>query len=365
MKSAECFFILNEEMFNMNINLEYSILKKKNLSREGQFSKAFLSNCLRMASVVAIAASFSGEAFSATLTSDVLDNTSSPLLYRENPIASDPINFPAVAVSGATAGPLNYYFGMNGTATSGVTPNQGSVAFTAGSITGATAATPGTFTYTPAPGFFGDDMFTFYMHGSSVDSISYTVNILVGDPLNVETVAQAVDFALTPVATALSHFVAAGGVPPYTYSVTVEPIHGTLSATNAATPTYTPEDLYYGADHFYYTVTDSATPPAIRSGKFDLNVQGQGIHTLPEEGLSVAGQITGERPFVIDGGGKVTLNNTQPSAQNSFSGGTLVKDSVLILTNAPQLPTSNTVRLNGGFIGAKDKTVIANHIDLR
>ncbi|MES2608173.1 MAG: cadherin-like domain-containing protein [Pseudomonadota bacterium] len=328
-----------------------------------------MKNCLRITSVFAIGAALSTGAFSATLTSDNLDHTGTPVPYRVNPVTSSAINFPALTLTGGTTGVGNllYYFGNSGTATTGVTSNQGTVVFTAGSITGATAATPGTFTYIPAAEFYGADTFTYYIHDSSdsVDTVAYTVTLLVGDPLNVETESQDVLFTLTPAARTLSNFTAAGGVSTYAYAVTVNPVHGTLSATNAATPTYTPNDMYYGADHFYYTITDSATPPAIISGRFDINVQAQGIHTLPEEDLSVTGQITGSKTFVVDGGGTLALENTQPSLQNSFSGNALVKNSVVVLRNAQQLPTANVARLNSGFIGARDKTIIANHIDLR
>ena len=262
----------------MGINSASFIPQKNNLNRKTQFSRNFVNNCLRMASVVAIAAAASSSAFSASLASLNLDQTGTPVLFRPNPVTSSAINFPAVTIAGGTVGALNYYFGASGTATTGVTLNQGTIALTVGSVTGATAATPGTFTYKPAPNFSGTDTFMFYMQDTAdLASVAYTVTMLVGDPLSIETETQPVEFALTPVATTLSHFVAAGGVSPYTYSVTVPPVHGSLSATNTATPTYTPEDLYYGPDHFYYSVTDSATPPAIVSGRFDLKVQAQGI----------------------------------------------------------------------------------------
>jgi hypothetical protein len=55
------------------------------------------------------------------------------LSYRVNPVTSDAINFPAVTIANgtATAGALNYYFGNSGTATTGVTLNQGSIALPA------------------------------------------------------------------------------------------------------------------------------------------------------------------------------------------------------------------------------------------
>ncbi len=230
----------------MGINSTRFIPQKNNLNHKTQFSRNFVNNCLRMASVVAIGTAAFGSAFASSfLTSANLDDTSSPLSYRVNPVTSNAIHFPTVAIAGGTAGNLNYYFGNSGTATTGVTLNQGSVVLNAGNVADATAATPGTFTYTPAPNFYGTDTFTYFMHDTaSLASVAYTVTMLVGDPLSIETETQPVEFALTPVATTLSHFVAAGGVSPYTYSVTVPPVHGALSATNTATPTYTPNDLY-------------------------------------------------------------------------------------------------------------------------
>ena len=303
-----------------------------------------------IASALAISAVLSSTAFSATLISDNLDYTGTPLAYTVNPVTSDPIIFPALVLEKGTvfAGNLHYYFGNCGTATSGVTKNKGSVAFTAGSITGATTAIPGSFTYTSAEKFCGVDTFTYRIHDSSddIDTLVYTVTLRVGDPLNVGIQFQDIPFTLTPTARILSNFTAVGGVSPYIYVVNDLPTCGTLTqnddssvsvgvALTSFPPKYTPNNLYCRQDHFCYTIMDSSVLPEIVSSRFEINVQGQGFSAVPGEEVSTIGQITGSGMLMVDGDGTLIVNNTQLNAQNNFSGGTLINSSTVVLKNVP------------------------------
>lgn len=360
----------------MRINETHYLAAKDGLALDSlkcktQFSSRFWGKCIQMASVLAISAALSTGAFAASLTSANLDwtGTAHIIPYTVNPVASSAINFPALTASGlAGTGTLNYYYGSSGTATTGLTDNQGLVSLSSGTITGATAVTPGTFTYTPAVGFYGMDTFTYYavdgnaadnVGGHNLATVAYTVNILVGDPLHVLVPEQDVPFASTATTNALSHFVAAGGVSPYTYSITSTSTTrngGTLSATNAATPNYTPADTFFGHDTFNYTITDSATPPAMISGVFDIHVQLSGFAAAEKETLNVAAVVSGTEVLGVDGGGVVNLANPSTVSLNSNSGGVYVHNAKLRLDTTGQQPATN-YRLRGFVTGGNRVTV--------
>ncbi len=330
-----------------------------------------------MASVLAIGVALSTGAFAASITSLNLDwtGTGNIIPYRVNPAASSAINFPALTVSGsAGTGALNYYYGSSGTATTGLTDNQGLVTLSAGSVTGATAATPGTFTYTPAAGFYGMDTFTYYAHGvdDDLDTVAYTVTLLVGDPLHVETPNQDVPFAVTPVNNTLSNLVATGGVvgAGYTYTIRSLPLHGTLyqndgstaisagnTLTSGAAPKYTPNDTFYGHDSFNYTITDTATPASMISGVFDIYVELPGFAAAEKETLNVEAVISGSRVLGIDGGGTVNLTNPSTSSLNTNSGGVYVHNATLRLDTTAQQISTSAYRLRGFVTGGNRVSV--------
>lgn len=130
-------------------------------------------------------------------------------------------------------------------------------------------AADGSFTYTPDPGFTGDDTFTFWadLEGDSVDGI---VAIHVSEP------AKAADLevqAYQNAALDIDVLGASAGDNLSIVSVT-DPEHGTAaianavpSVTGAVKPAcvekpvveYTPDADYLGPDSFSYTITDGTT----------------------------------------------------------------------------------------------------------
>jgi hypothetical protein len=345
----------------MRINEKDYLLTKESLTLDSsncktQGSSRFWGKCIQMASVLAIGVALSTGAFA--LTSANLDNTSTPIDYLINPVACTAINFPAVTGATGTHA-LDYYYGSSGTDTTGLTDNQGLVTLIAGSVTGGTA-TPGTFTYTPAVGFHGMDTFTYYMNDGTATSVAYTVNLLVGDPLHVLVPEQDVPFARTATTNALGHFVAAGGVSPYTYSVTSGTTTrngGTLSSASVTNPNYTPADAFYGHDTFNYAITDSATPPAMISGVFDIYVELPGFAAAEKETLNVEAVISGSRVLGIEGGGTVNLTNPSTSSLNTNNGGVYVHNATLRLDTTAQQRSDCAYRLRGMVTGGNRVTV--------
>ena len=118
-------------------------------------------------------------------------------------------------------------------------------------------------TYTPTPGYFGPDSFTFTVNDGIVSSPPATVSIIVtpAPPVNTAPVANS-QSVTTPQDTAkaitLSGSDADGNMLTYN---TNTPSHGTLSGSGANL-TYTPSAGYSGADSFTFTVNDGTVSSA-------------------------------------------------------------------------------------------------------
>jgi parallel beta-helix repeat protein len=127
-----------------------------------------------------------------------------------------------------------------------------------------------TITYTPAGGFFGTDAFTFQATdpdgAESQAVVSLTVSAVDQAPV---AFAQSVSVYYDQ-----SQVIILGGsdaqVPAsqLTYTITSQPVHGTLTplAGSPGAFTYTPASATYtGPDSFAYTVTDTGNPPGTLS----------------------------------------------------------------------------------------------------
>jgi hypothetical protein len=161
---------------------------------------------------------------------------------------------------------------------------------------GTLSGTAPALTYTPDAGYFGADSFQFTDNNGTVTSPAATVSInVVGTPTandqsvnTAEATAQAITLTGTDPNT-----------PPLalTYSVTVQPSHGTLSGTAPAL-TYTPGAGYFGADSFQFTdnnglLTSSAATVSIAIvGTPTANAQS----VTTAEGAAKAVTLTGSDP---------------------------------------------------------------------
>jgi lysophospholipase L1-like esterase len=115
----------------------------------------------------------------------------------------------------------------------------------------------GSFTYTPASGYFGTDSFTYHANDGFLDSnvgtVTLTINEVIPPPVAMS------DFYATNESTPL--MIAAAGVlandldprsRPLTAVLDAGPSHGTVSLNSNGSFTYTPTSGYFGTDSFTY-----------------------------------------------------------------------------------------------------------------
>jgi gliding motility-associated-like protein len=121
--------------------------------------------------------------------------------------------------------------------------------------------TTGTVQYTPNPGYFGPDSFTYKLNdsGSSFSNVA-TVSITV-NPVNDAPIA-APDQATTPEDVPVVISVLGNdtdndsAINPSSVAVAAGPAHGTVVVQPGGTFLYTPDKDFYGTDSFTYTVAD-------------------------------------------------------------------------------------------------------------
>jgi hypothetical protein len=148
-------------------------------------------------------------------------------------------------------------------------PNKLSLSVVSATLTtehGATVVqnTDGTFTYTPATGFFGADSFTYTLKDSAGLSSTGTVNVT----LNAPPVAKADAFTGQQNAVVTGNVLTdngngddtdPNGLSMSVVATTLTTAHGATVEQNAdGTFTYTPMAGVFGADSFTYTLKDSA-----------------------------------------------------------------------------------------------------------
>jgi uncharacterized protein (TIGR03437 family) len=141
---------------------------------------------------------------------------------------------------------------------------------------GTLSGTAPNLTYTPASGYFGPDSFQFKVTDRAIpdacspagafcapsrDSAAATVNITVV-PVNTAPTATAQSVNATKnagTAITLAGTDAETATGNLSFTVTINPAHGTLTGTGA-NRTYTPANNYIGPDSFQFTVTDRGKP---------------------------------------------------------------------------------------------------------
>src|SRR6185503_13917589 len=119
----------------------------------------------------------------------------------------------------------------------------------------------GSFTYTPASNYLGNDSFTYKANDGQADSAIATVNIIVGE-VNDAPVAVSDSYS-TPEDTVLT--VSGPGLLANDSDVDGDtlssilvsgPTHGTLTLNSNGSFTYTPALNYNGPDSFTYKAND-------------------------------------------------------------------------------------------------------------
>jgi hypothetical protein len=133
----------------------------------------------------------------------------------------------------------------------------------------------GSFDYTPAPGYIGDDSFQYTAGDGQAPPALATVSLRVLPPVDpIDTIPQAaVDRYQTPIDTPLSIDAASGVLAndidteddPLIASLVAPPRHGTLSLAEDGGFEYRPLAGFHGTDSFTYRADDgnTATAPTV------------------------------------------------------------------------------------------------------
>jgi hypothetical protein len=172
-----------------------------------------------------------------------------------------------------------------------ITGVHSSIAIASPPTHGITRISGDTVTYTPAPGYYGADSFTYTATGPGGTSASATVSLTVVTPA-APTVAgkSGVAVAYNSAGTAVDLSGAITGVHS-SIALASGPAHGTTSVSGD-TITYTPAPGYYGADSFTYTATGpgGTSPPA----RVSLTVVTPAVPTVAgRSGIAIAYNSTG------------------------------------------------------------------------
>jgi hypothetical protein len=192
---------------------------------------------------------------------------------------------------------------------------------------GALTGTAPKLTYKPAANYNGSDSFTFKVNDGTGDSNVATVSITINPvndrpnakPQNLTTTYQTAK-AITLVGTDVDG-------DPLTYTVTAQPLHGSLTGT-VPDVTYTPEAGFAGLDSFKFKVND---------GKLDSPEATVSIHvTIALTGLKVTG--------ITRTGATVSWTTDAPSDSTVEYGTTSAYGQT---ASVPGLVTSHVVTLSG------------------
>jgi len=182
-------------------------------------------------------------------------------------------------------------------------------------------------TYKPAANYNGSDSFTFKVNDGTGDSNVATVSITI-NPVNDRPIAKPQNVA-TKYQTAKAITLVGTDVDgdPLTYTVTAQPLHGTLTGV-APNVTYTPAAGFAGKDSFMFKVND---------GKLDSTAATVSINvTITLTGLKVTG--------ITQTGATVSWTTDAPSDSTVEYGTTTAYGQT---ASAPGLVTSHAVTLSG------------------
>ncbi|MEN3361542.1 MAG: hypothetical protein V7637_5524 [Mycobacteriales bacterium] len=228
----------------------------------------------------------------------------------------------------------------------GTDPDEDPLTFAVatGPTHGTLSGDPPALTYTPNPGFLGEDSFTFTASDGALTSAPATVSITV-EQSNRPPVALGATFSTlndVPVAITLT-----GSDPDedqLAFAVATGPTHGTLSGDPPAL-TYTPNPGFVGGDSFTFTANDdrlTSDPATIRI----IVAQSNRPPTATD-----ATVVTGIGTPV-----NIPLTGTDPD-QNQITFAVATGPAHGTLTGTPPIVTYSP---NAGFVGQDSVTFTAN-----
>jgi CSLREA domain-containing protein len=168
-----------------------------------------------------------------------------------------------------------------------------------------------TVSYTPSANFNGLDAFKFKASAGGLDSEEADVNITV-NPVNDQPLALSQSVVTdedTPLPITLAGSDVETPAGSLAFTVTVQPLHGTLSGT-APNVTYTPNLNYNGPDSFKFTVTDTGDGPSppLTSAAATISITVNAVNDAP----------------VLDNSGNMSLSAINEDVAAASNTGTLV-----------------------------------------
>jgi len=244
------------------------------------------------------------------------------------------------------------------------------------SVAVATAPAHGTFsvsgsvlTYTPAPGYYGADSFTYTATGPGGTSSPATVSLTVATP-SAPTAASrsgvAVAYGSPGQAIDLSSSIS--GVYS-SVAVATAPAHGTVGVSGSVV-TYTPTPGYYGADGFTYTATGPGGTSSPATVSLTVATPPPPAVTPPAPIIAPPASGGGTASISVDLGAltqgvtegyRVTVNARFGSVAITSSGATTTAQSVGVTATGPQAAQTFALVYTpaANFIGADAVTVVA------
>lgn len=154
----------------------------------------------------------------------------------------------------------------------------------------------GSFSYQPAPNYFGPDSFTYQVADPYGETSSALVSIQV-DPVNDAPVARDNTYQTEqdqPLNDRLFGYDVDGD--PLYFSVSANPAHGTITINPDGTFTYTPEPGFTGTDTFQFLLSDG-------HGGFDI---GQAVIVVATEPLPPGPPVATDQTFTAAQGTTLT-----------------------------------------------------------
>ncbi|WP_146244201.1 Ig-like domain-containing protein [Curtobacterium sp. MCBD17_032] len=193
------------------------------------------------------AAGFSGtDQFDYTATDGGGQSSTSTVTVTVTPTATDDafsVHAGSTVTAGAADGVLANDRGSRLTVTGNTAPAHGSL----------TLEADGSYSYTPAARFSGQDSFTYTAEDAAGTTITGTVSITVLPTAKADTIAATAGETTTVAAPGLLGNDLGSGL---TVSGTTTPAHGTVTVAADGATTYTPAPGWSGPDAFDVTITD-------------------------------------------------------------------------------------------------------------
>jgi len=192
-----------------------------------------------------------------------------------------------------------------------------------------TVNTNGSITYTPDPGFLGEDVFVYEICDDGTPSLcdtSFVVIYVIPDPNgpNNDPPFAGDDAALTPVDVPVLGQVLTNDYDPNGDDIVINttpvsgPSNGTVVINPDGTYTYTPGPGYIGPDNFVYTICDDVVPPLCADATVYITV-----FAGPEIDFTITESLcNGLRNGAID----ITVSNATLPLTFSWSNGATTED---------------------------------------